>query len=662
MRLQHKVKCVAILLILLIPIQPARSESPKKLLVYYGNLSTFNGSENMDQVIQMFNRYDIIILGEGLEYENHPEHLNALKLIKNSKAIFYGYVTMKHSIENVLDQMDRWSMMGARGIFLDGVSGSTAVLSRAIEHARSRGMEVTLNLSNSSAFKGVLPRGVNIALEFSGNSENIPDFPMPQGGIWCLIRTATRSFYESRIAGYDILTHIYPYCHAISIQEDYFGNNKSFYAFPETSNFNLSFKGVNLVLWGEIKDKWLENTLRKLKNIGFNSILFTLYLKMDSPNSSSIRTFEYTPKDDEIKLAVSKAREMGFKVFLRLSIYLDSGWGGDIMPLNLSSWLKSYKSYIIHYSSLAEVDGFVLGTELCSIDKRGEFRELVKEIRRSYSGRLGYSANWGSEATSFWDLLDFIGIDAYYPINGNNTWDFVHKMRIEPLLLLYGKPIIFTEIGYRSMRGAHEKPWDWKSKSEVDYEEQSYLWSLFLEKEAFRIYGFFHWAEAPWGEDGTGYSIIGKPAEDAIRLGLKKLPLISALSFPTYYAPSKADEESLEELYPDAKLCTDGNIVVGGPFVNPKSKELKISGVSFGKDELKVNQSIYRSIWKKIDYALVVFREGKIYLMGVHRFGTKAALLWLSEKPYFTTAVIRWRDMNGDGDVETGEIEVLMKI
>jgi hypothetical protein len=60
-----------------------------------------------------------------------------------------------------------------------------------------------------------------------------------------------------------------------------------------------------------------------------------------------------------------------------------------------------------------------------------------------------------------------------------------------------------------------------------------------------------------------------------------------------------------------------------------------------------------------LDYALLTFREGRIYLMGVHRFGTKAAIMWLSRGLHFTSAVIRWRDLNGDGDVEMEEIDVI---
>jgi len=410
---------------------------------------------------------------------------------------------------------------------------------------------------------------------------------------------------------------------------------------------DLSFRGANIALWGFDYD-WLESTLRKLREIGFDSVLLTVYLKMDSPNSSYVRRFEYTPEDDEIRLAISKAREMGFKVLLRVAIYLDSGWGGDVMPENMSSWLESYKSYLIRYSRLG-ADGFILGAELCSIDKREEFRELVKEIRRNYSGILGYSANWGSEETSFWDLLDFIGIDAYYPVG---DWDRIHAERIEPLLK-YGKPIIFTEIGYRSIKNAHERPWDWKIKSEVDYGEQARLWSLFLEVEAPRISGFFHWAEAPWGDDGTGYSIIGKPAEGVMRRGLMKLLLSSN---PAYCVASEVDERSLREARPGAEVGEDCRIIVGGPFANPRSR---IYEANFGRDELRINRSVYRSVWGKLDYALLTFREGRIYLMGVHRFGTKAAIMWLSRGLYFTSAVIRWRDLNGDGDVEMEEIDVI---
>jgi hypothetical protein len=49
--------------------------------------------------------------------------------------------------------------------------------------------------------------------------------------------------------------------------------------------------------------------------------------------------------------------------------------------------------------------------------------------------------------------------------------------------------------------------------------------------------------------------------------------------------------------------------------------------------------------------------------MGTHRYGTKAALLWLSRNPLFDSyVIIKWMDVNGNGDVDMEEISEVVRI
>jgi hypothetical protein len=48
--------------------------------------------------------------------------------------------------------------------------------------------------------------------------------------------------------------------------------------------------------------------------------------------------------------------------------------------------------------------------------------------------------------------------------------------------------------------------------------------------------------------------------------------------------------------------------------------------------------------------------------MGTHRYGTKAALLLLLEKPVFNSyIIIKWEDLNGNAGVERNEITLIAK-
>ena len=86
----------------------------------------------------------------------------------------------------------------------------------------------------------------------------------------------------------------------------------------------------------------------------------------------------------------------------------------------------------------------------------------------------------------------------------------------------YGKPFIFTEIGYRSGDGANRAPWDWGVSMSPDPGEQAECYSAMYQvfsSETSWMMGVFWWSwdvAAP-GPGDTGYNPRGKPAEDQLR-------------------------------------------------------------------------------------------------------------------------------------------------
>ncbi len=83
----------------------------------------------------------------------------------------------------------------------------------------------------------------------------------------------------------------------------------------------------------------------------------------------------------------------------------------------------SYQSFILTYAKSAEemkAEILCIGTELEKfVAKRPEYwRKLIKEIRKVYNGKLTYAANWDEfKRVTFWGELDFIGVDAYFPLS-----------------------------------------------------------------------------------------------------------------------------------------------------------------------------------------------------------------------------------------------------
>ncbi|NNK76131.1 MAG: glycoside hydrolase, partial [Maribacter sp.] len=133
----------------------------------------------------------------------------------------------------------------------------------------------------------------------------------------------------------------------------------------------------------------------------------------------------------------------------------------------------SYADFIMPYARLAQetkTSLFCIGTELERFvaNRPLYWENLIVKIRSVYKGKLTYAANWDEyPRTTFWEDIDLIGIDAYFPLSEEKTpsveqlkkgWQ-KHKEKMKALSLEKNKPIIFTEYGYRSMDFTAKKPW-----------------------------------------------------------------------------------------------------------------------------------------------------------------------------------------------------------
>ncbi len=167
----------------------------------------------------------------------------------------------------------------------------------------------------------------------------------------------------------------------------------------------------------------------------------------------------------------------GVKIMLKPQIWIWRGeYTGTLKMKSEEDWKTleaSYKKFILSYAKLAEetqVSIFCIGTELEQFVKNRPdyWKKLIGEIKEEYSGKLTYAANWDEyPRVPFWEQLDYIGIDAYFPLSeeksptieqlkqGWKKW----KTAISGLADQKQKPVLFTEYGYRSMDYTAKKPW-----------------------------------------------------------------------------------------------------------------------------------------------------------------------------------------------------------
>ncbi|SHI94996.1 hypothetical protein SAMN02745146_2004 [Hymenobacter daecheongensis DSM 21074] len=179
-----------------------------------------------------------------------------------------------------------------------------------------------------------------------------------------------------------------------------------------------------------------------------------------------------------------QARRQGIHTLLKPHLWIrgNGTWPGDIEmqnPADWQAWFASYTAFIVHYARLAEaehLEALCIGTELeKTVGHEAEWRELIKQVRQVYHGPLTYAANWSGEFEKirFWDALDFIGIQAYFPLSKADrptkkellaNWQ-PHLKAIERVQKQFKKPVVFTEAGYKNTPDAAIEPWKWPDRS-----------------------------------------------------------------------------------------------------------------------------------------------------------------------------------------------------
>ncbi|MEL6538000.1 MAG: hypothetical protein AAFQ98_21460 [Bacteroidota bacterium] len=102
----------------------------------------------------------------------------------------------------------------------------------------------------------------------------------------------------------------------------------------------------------------------------------------------------------------------------------------------------------------------------------GHWRELIRQVRTVYSGQLTYAANFDNyHRVGFWDALDVVGVNAYFPLTENTeepqvtqiaqAWENHSAQFYQSLerMDLPQHPVLFTELGYTRQAGTLVAPW-----------------------------------------------------------------------------------------------------------------------------------------------------------------------------------------------------------
>ena len=297
--------------------------------------------------------------------------------------------------------------------------------------------------------------------------------------------------------------------------------------------------GFNYPCWGKdcYQTSGADENLDALAKTGARWVAIVPTWYMASGKASAMGPTDSSPSDAALSAVISRAKSLGLSVELKPHVdRLDGGSRSELTPANPAAWFAAYKIMMIHYAQMAakeHVDMLVIGTELSRLDGqnyRANWTAVISAVRKVYAGRLTYAANWDAfSKVSFWDQLDYIGIDAYFPIPGNPSeknmirgWKD-HKSALSAAVSGYGKPVLFTEIGIASEVGANANPWKFDPSRPVDLNVQKNYFQAFLEvfSDASWFGGFMQWA---WetdpnlsGPQNANFTVQGKPALDILK-------------------------------------------------------------------------------------------------------------------------------------------------
>lgn len=317
--------------------------------------------------------------------------------------------------------------------------------------------------------------------------------------------------------------------------------------------FNIQGFGFKSDWNGEFRTGAAQSAMQGLAATNANAISIAPRLFTASMTSNEVIADPgKTESDANIAATIADAQALGLSVLLKPMLSgLDGTTAHELRPGDVGAFFASYKAEMIDLARIAEQSGVTMlsiGNELSKLSDeqyRGYWVDLVDSVRSVYHGELTYAAATDEAIhVGFWDQVDEIGINAYPPlttktdptvdemvaawnnVSANDYWaaamdhkspvEFMHALAVE-----HGKPLLFTETGYRSVDGTNIAPGGWTGSSTQDVQEQRDAFDAF-----FQVWGshggtWFKGAHIwDWDPDNayspTGYSPMGKPAEQLI--------------------------------------------------------------------------------------------------------------------------------------------------
>lgn len=287
-------------------------------------------------------------------------------------------------------------------------------------------------------------------------------------------------------------------------------------------------KGVNLTAEGPrgYDPRFSAKMLDELRRRGVDSVALVPYgfFSKEQPRVGFGGGWE---RAELIEAIASQAHQRGMKVMLKPQLW-GRGFVGDLhfdKPEDRAAWFEQYRRFLEYWSGQAakmHADIFCVGVELRRMTPyEAEWRKLISRARQLYAGPLTYAAIQGEEFETirFWDALDYIGLNNYYPLPDDLATGAVVR-KVEEVQRRFQRPVVFPEAGFCSFKDPHRAPWDETPRALAPAEQARCYEALlraFYSKPWF--HGVYWWKVGTNGrggpEDGS-HTPWGKPAMEVV--------------------------------------------------------------------------------------------------------------------------------------------------
>jgi hypothetical protein len=276
----------------------------------------------------------------------------------------------------------------------------------------------------------------------------------------------------------------------------------------------IEFKGMSYVGWSQYAYSSTDSntSLANAKNAGCEWVAINVWWFQDTATSTVIAPdyTRYSVRPQSVKVAVDRCHQLGMKVMLKPMLDIKTGeWRANIVPS--TAWFNAYHGFLNYWADFAEANNCEMLCIGCEFENTSswatQWRSVASDVRTHFSGPITYAVNHGGEnAISWWDALDYIGIDAYYSLTDSNssnlaqlTTAWTNRANSIETWRNNNWPdmnILFTEVGYGSYDGANRWPWAVYDTLALDLNEQNDCYKALLSVCKNRPWwkGAFWWA------------------------------------------------------------------------------------------------------------------------------------------------------------------------